>query len=87
MLANYNVSSMKIHSSDLKIIKCLLANPKMQIETISKETSLSTKTLTRWFEKMKENPIVQFTIMRDMSSIQLISYIEFALIINVDNHL
>ena len=84
---NYNVPTMKIHNSDLKIIKCLLSNPRMQIENISKETSLSTKTVTRWFEKMKENHIVQFTIMRDMSSIQLIGYIEFALLINVNNYL
>jgi DNA-binding Lrp family transcriptional regulator len=87
ILANYSVPSMKIHISDLKIIKCLLSNPRMQIENISKETSLSTKTVARWFEKMKKNRIVQFTIMRDMSSLQLIGYIEFALIINVNEHL
>ena len=87
IFANYNVPSMKIHASDLKIIKCLLSNPRMQIENIAKETSLSSKTITRWFEKMKKNHIVQFTIMRDMSSLHLIGYIEFALIINVNKHL
>jgi len=87
IFANYNVPSMKIHTSDLKIIKCLLSNPRMQIENIAKETSLSSKTITRWFEKMKKNHIVQFTIMRDMSSLHLIGYIEFALIINVNKHL
>jgi len=87
IFANYNVPSMKIHASDLKIIKCLLSNPRMQIENIAKETSLSSKTITRWFEKIKKNHIVQFTIMRDMSSLHLIGYIEFALIINVNKHL
>ena len=87
IFADYNVPSMKIHTSDLIIIKCLLSHPRMQIENISKETSLSTKTITRWFEKMKRNHIVQFTIMRDMSSLQLIGYIEFAIIINVNKHL
>ena len=87
IFANYNVPSVKIHTSDLKIIKCLLSNPRMQIENIAKETSLSSKTITRWFEKMKKNHIVQFTIMRDMSSLHLIGYIEFALIINVNKHL
>jgi DNA-binding Lrp family transcriptional regulator len=87
LFANYSVPSTKIHTSDLKIIKCLLSNPRMQIEIISRETYLSTKTVTRWFEKIKENNMAQFTIMRDMSSLQLIGYIEFALIINVNKHL
>ena len=87
IFADYSVPSMKIYTSDLKIIKCLLSNPRTQIENIAKETSLSTKTITRWFEKMKKTHIVQFTIMRDMSSLQLIGYIEFALIINVNKHL
>ena len=88
IFANYSVpSSIKIHISDLKIIKCLLSNPRMQIGNIAKETSLSTKTVNRWFEKMKENHIVQFTIIRDMSSLQLTGYIEFALIINVNKYL
>ena len=44
---------------------------------------LSVRTMTRWFEKMKENHILEFTILRDMSSIHLVGYIEFALIMNV----
>ena len=84
IFANYRETSIQIQSSDLKIIKNLLTNPRMQVEDIAKYTSLSTKTVARWFERMKKHQILQFTIIRDMSSIQLIGYIEFALLINID---
>ena len=85
IFANYKSTSIEIQTTDLKIIKSLLLNPRMQIEEISKYTSLSTKTIARWFEKMKTHQILQFTIIRDMSSTQLVGYIEFALLINVEN--
>ena len=44
---NYRPISIKAHSSDFKIIKSLLSNPRMQVEDIAKETSLSTRTVTR----------------------------------------
>lgn len=44
---NHKAISMKIYSSDFKIIKSLLSNPRMQVEDIARETSLSTKTVTR----------------------------------------
>lgn len=84
IFANYRETSIQIRSSDLKIIKNLLTNPRMQVEDIAKYTSLSTKTVARWFERMKKHQILQFTIIRDMSSRQLIGYIEFALLINID---
>jgi DNA-binding Lrp family transcriptional regulator len=83
MLVNYKPVSVKIQISDLKVIKCLFSDPRIQIKDIAKKTSLSVRTMTRWLEKMKENHILEFTILRDMSSIHLVGYIEFALIINV----
>lgn len=50
---------------DLKIIKNLLTSPIMQVKDIAKYTSLSTKTVARWFERMKKHQILQFTIIRD----------------------
>jgi DNA-binding Lrp family transcriptional regulator len=84
IFANYRETSIQIQSYDLKIIKNLLTNSGMQVEEIAKYTSLSTKTVARWFERMKKHQILQFTIIRDMSSTQLIGYIEFALLINID---
>ena len=47
---------MQIHISDFKIMKCLLSNPGMLVEDIAKEASMSTKTVARRLEKMRENP-------------------------------
>ena len=86
IFANYRLPSIKIHISDLKIIKSLLLNPRMQIEEIARDTSLSTRTVARWFDRMKKNQFLEFTTIRNMSSLQLIGYIEFALIISVDKN-
>ena len=60
--ASFRPLTMKIHSSDLEIMKCLLSDPRMAVEDIAKETSLSSKTVGRRLEKMRENHILQFTI-------------------------
>lgn len=84
---NHKAISMKIYSSDFKIIKSLLSNPRMQVEDIARETSLSTKTVTRRLEKLRENHIVEFGVIRNISSIQLVGYIEFAVVIDIDKSL
>jgi len=51
-------------------MKCLLSNPKMLVQDIAKETSLSTKTVARRLEKMMiENHILLFTIFTNPSPI------------------
>ena len=75
---------MKILSFDFKIIKALLSNPRMQVEGIAKETSLSTKTVTRRQEKLRGNHIVEFGVIRNMSSMQLTGYIELAAMIHLE---
>ena len=62
VLGTYKPITMKIHNSDLEIMKCLLSDARMRIEDIAKETLLSPKTVTRRLEKMRENHILQFTI-------------------------
>jgi DNA-binding Lrp family transcriptional regulator len=57
----------------------------MQVEDIAKYTSLSTKTVTRRLEKLRENHIVEFGVIRDMSSMQLTGYIEFAVMIHLED--
>ena len=84
---SYKPVSIKIHSSDFKIIKSLLPNPRIQVEDIARKTSLSTKTVTRRLEKLTENHIVEFGIIRNISSIQLVGYIEFAVVIDVEKSL
>ena len=82
---NYTPISMKVIGSDFKIIKCLLSNPRKQVEDIAKDTSLSTKTVTRRLEKLKENHAIEFGIMRNMSTMQLIGYIEFGVKVNLED--
>ncbi|MBV9177411.1 MAG: winged helix-turn-helix domain-containing protein [Nitrososphaeraceae archaeon] len=76
---------MKVHTSDFKIIKALLSNPRIQVESIAKETSLSTKTVTRRLERLRENHIVEFGLIRDVSSMQLTGYIEFGVMIHLED--
>jgi len=87
MFTSYKPVSMKINISDLKIISCLLLNPKMEIADIAKEASISTKTVTRRLEKMKDEHVVEFSISRNISSMLLIGYIEFAVVILVERTL
>src|SRR5919199_4946023 len=81
---SYRPIAMQIHISDFKIMKCLLSNPRMLVEDIAKETSLSAKTVARRLEKMRENHILEFSILTNLSSMQLTGYIEFAVVIDIE---
>lgn len=76
--------TMKIHGSDLEILKCLLTDPRMPAKDITKVTLLSSKTVARRLEKMRENHILEFSILTNLSSTQLKGYIHFAVLINID---
>ena len=82
IFARYTPVTMRIYNSDLKIMKCLLPEPRMPVEAIAKATSLSTKTVTRRLENMRENHILQFSIVTKLSSLNLTGYIEFAVLID-----
>ena len=84
VFGTYKPITMKIHNSDLEIMKCLLSDARMRVEDIAKETSLSPKTVTRRLEKMRENHILQFTISTDLTSMQLTGFIELHVLIDVD---
>ena len=86
IFVSYKPITMRIHTSDFEIIKCLLSNSRMPIDDIAKEASLSSKTVTRRLEKMRESHILQFSILTNLSSIQQTGYIEFAVLINVDTY-
>jgi DNA-binding Lrp family transcriptional regulator len=83
IFGNFKPVKMRILSSDLEIMKCLLSDARMRGEDIAKETSLSPKTVARRLEKMKENRLLQFTILTDLSSMRLSGYIEFVVLIRV----
>ena len=83
IFARYTPVTMRIYNSDLKIMKCLLPDPRMMIEDIARATSLSPKTVARRLEKMRENHILQFSIVTNLPSMNLTGYIEFAVLIDV----
>ena len=56
--------------TDLQIIEKLLNNPRERIETIAKNTNLSTKTVARCLEKLQENDGIQFTLIYEPTKIQ-----------------
>ena len=75
---------MNVNITDLKIIKCLLSNARMEIAEIAKETSVSPKTARRRMEKMQQHHIIDFYIIRDVSSVNFVGYIEFGLMVAVN---
>ena len=80
--------SMNITISDLRIIKCLLSDARMEITDIAKQASISSRTVTRRLEKMRQKHILMdFITLKDVSSIQLTGYIEFVVLINIDRSL
>jgi DNA-binding Lrp family transcriptional regulator len=78
-------AKIKLTNSDFKIIKCLVADPRMEIKEISTNTSLSARTVSRRLEKMILNRILYFGIMIDTSVLRLIGYIESILIISIES--
>src|SRR5437867_2876287 len=76
--------TMKIHSSDLEIMKCLLSDARKSVEKIGEETSLSPKTVARRLDKMRRNYVSQFTISRNLTSMRLTGYMEFDVLIHVE---
>ena len=56
--------------TDLEILEELMKNPRQKIESISKKTNLSTKTITRCIEKLNENEGIQFTLTYDPTKIK-----------------
>jgi DNA-binding Lrp family transcriptional regulator len=66
---------------DFRIIKCLLPNPRMRITEIANRLSISAKTVSRRLEMMKENNVVQFSVLVNPASTR--GYIQFVIVISV----
>jgi DNA-binding Lrp family transcriptional regulator len=76
-----------IINSDLKIIMALLSNTRMDIFNIAKKTSLSARTIRRRLEKLKEHHVIDFIIFMDMSSMHLVGYIQFIVLVKIEKSL
>jgi len=71
--------------TDLEILKQLMKDPRQKIESISKKTNLSTKTITRCIEKLDENEGIQFTLVYDPTKIK--GFIPHAVLTWIDGDL
>ena len=70
----------ELTETDLRIIKCLVSNPKLDINEIAKKTSISSRTVNRRLSRLKENNVLKFSIL--CNPIYTLGYIQFVLIIN-----
>lgn len=66
---NQGINS-NLTKTDLQILDELIKNPRQKIETISKNTNLSAKTVTRCIEKLHKNEEIQFTVLYNPQKIE-----------------
>lgn len=71
--------------TDLEILKQLMKDPRQKIESLSKKTNFSTKTVTRCIEKLNENEGIQFTLTYDPTKIK--GFIPHAILTWIDGDL
>jgi DNA-binding Lrp family transcriptional regulator len=70
----------ELTETDLRIIKCLISNPRMEMNDIARETSISGRTVNRRLTKLKEDNVLKFFIL--CNPVHTVGYIQFALVIN-----
>jgi DNA-binding Lrp family transcriptional regulator len=73
-------SKHELSETDLRIIKCLLSNPRMDLNDIGRRTSTSAKTVHRRLTRMRDNNVLRFFILCNPA--YTLGYIQFVLIVN-----
>ena len=71
----------ELSETDLRIIKCLLSNPRMDLNDIGRRTLLSAKTVHRRLTRMRDNNVLKFFILCNPA--YTLGYIQFVLIVNI----
>ena len=75
----------KLIETDLKIIRCLLSDPRMKVMDISKTISASRRTIIRRMEVMTENRLLNFGLVYNPSAMKGYNY--FSILAQADNRL
>lgn len=70
----------ELSDTDLRVIKCLLSNPRMDLNDIGRKTSMSAKTVNRRLTRMRDNNVLKFFILCNPA--YTLGYIQFGLIVN-----
>jgi DNA-binding Lrp family transcriptional regulator len=73
-------SKFQLTETDLRIIKCLLSNPRMDMNEIARKISISARTVNRRLNKLKDGNVLKFFII--CNPLHTLGYIQFALLIN-----
>src|SRR5919198_5335551 len=73
-------SKHELSETDLQIIKCLLLNPRMDMNDIAKKTSISPRTVNRRLTRLRDNNVLKFFIL--CNPVSTLDYIQFVLVIN-----
>ena len=71
--------------TDLDILEQLIKDPRQKIESISKKTNFSTKTVTRCIEKLNENEGIQFTLTYNPTKIK--GFIPHAILVWIEGNI
>jgi DNA-binding Lrp family transcriptional regulator len=70
----------ELSNTDLRIIKCLLSNPRMDLNEVGRKTLMSAKTVNRRLTRMRDNNVLKFLILCNPA--YTLGYIQFGLIVN-----
>jgi DNA-binding Lrp family transcriptional regulator len=79
----YSGNKHELSETDLRIIKCLLSNPRMESNDIAKKISISSRTVNRRLTRMKDNNTLKFFI--QCNPVSTLGYIQFVLVVNSDD--
>lgn len=77
-------SHFALNETDMKIMKCLIQKPRMNVRDISKAISLSEKTIQRRLDRMKTFHVFDFTLIPGPMAMR--GYIYFGMVISLDKN-
>jgi DNA-binding Lrp family transcriptional regulator len=81
----YHTLHFKLIETDLKIIRCLLSDPRMKVTDIAKTISASRRTIIRRMKVMTENRLLNFGLVYNPSAMKGYNY--FSILAQADNRL
>ncbi|MFL6523375.1 MAG: AsnC family transcriptional regulator [Nitrososphaera sp.] len=79
----YHTLHFNLIQTDMKIIRCLLSDPRMKVMDIAKTISASQRTVIRRMEAMAENCLLNFGLVYNPSAMKGYNY--FTILAQADN--
>src|SRR5438093_5607922 len=77
-------SQTTLNETDLRIIKCLIQEPRMKIYDIAKTISLSERTIQRRLDRLKAHRILEFTLIPNPAAMR--GYVYFGMVISLEKN-